>query len=166
MHRFVWDLREAPPQSVVQDLPIAAVARDTPRFPQGPLVMPGRYVVELDVNGTTARRSVTVRMDPRSISLQALRRQYDLARVLTAIMDRSYRDAIVARERHRAGDAGKFDALNADAAFLLDTIDGVDAAPTRQSTAAVFTLEARLRETARLLGMTYGLLHRKGAFRS
>ncbi len=155
MHRFVWDLREAPPQSVVQDLPIAAVAYDTPRFPQGPLVIPGRYVVELDVDGTTTRRSVTVRMDPRiTISLQALRRQYHLARVLTGIMDRSYRDAIVARERHRAADARTFDALNADAAFLLDTIDGVDAAPTRQGTAAVATLEARLRETARLLGIT------------
>ena len=124
-------------------------------FPQGPLVIPGRYVVELDVDGTTARRSVTVRMDPRiTISLQALRRQYHLARVLTGIMDRSYRDAIVARERHRAADARTFDALNADAAFLLDTIDGVDAAPTRQGTAAVATLEARLRETARLLGIT------------
>ena len=49
-------------------------------------------------------------------------------------MDRSYRYAIVAR-----GSATEpltrrtFDALNADAAFLLDTIDDVDAAPTQPS---------------------------------
>ena len=65
MHRFVWDLREAPPRSLQQDLPISAVPHDTPRVPEGVLVVPGRYTVRLDVDGRTVERPLVVAMDPR-----------------------------------------------------------------------------------------------------
>ena len=54
MHRFVWDLREPPPRSLQQDLPISAVLHDTPRVPEGPLVVPGRYSVRLEVDGRSS----------------------------------------------------------------------------------------------------------------
>ena len=46
MHRFVWDLREPTPESVAVDLPISANDEDTPRVPQGALVVPGHYTRE------------------------------------------------------------------------------------------------------------------------
>ena len=73
MHRFVWDLRDPSPHSFSEDLPISAVPHDTPRVPQGALVVPGRYTVRLDVDGTTLERPLEVAMDPRvSISQSAL----------------------------------------------------------------------------------------------
>ena len=145
MHRFVWDLREAPPQAVSQDLPISAVPHDTPRVPQGPLVVPGRYTVTLDAGGLSLTQSLTVLMDPRvAISAEQLRRQYALSRELTSLMDRSFDDAAAARKAGRRNDADVFQSINEDAAQLLDTIDGVDAPPTSQAAAAVGTLSARL----------------------
>ena len=127
MHRFVWDLREAPPRAMAQDLPISAVPGDTPRVPEGPLVVPGRYTVRLDVDGRTQVRTLEVKMDPRvAISAGALQLQYELARQLAELMDRSY----------ARGDG----TLNGRAAFLLDTIEGADAAPTEQADEAVRAL--------------------------
>jgi photosystem II stability/assembly factor-like uncharacterized protein len=135
MHRFVWDLRETAPRAFDQDLPISANPHDTPRIPEGPLIVPGRYTVRLTVDGQTISHALTVVMDPRvSISSAALAEQFALARRLVSLMDRSY--------------AAGFRALNASAAALLDTIDGADAPPTRQAAEAVGTLEARF-ETLR-----------------
>ncbi|HEU5479692.1 MAG TPA: hypothetical protein VFU90_07645 [Candidatus Tumulicola sp.] len=147
MHRFVWDLREAPPQATEQGLPMAAVAHDTPRVTLGPLVVPGRYLVELDADGMKTRRVLAVTMDPRiAISAASLERQYRLAQRLAALMDRSYRDAAAAKAAGRSAASAPFDRLNGDAASLLDAVDGADAAPTYAATAAVATLEARLRD--------------------
>jgi hypothetical protein len=127
MHRFVWDLREAPPRTLAPDLPISAVPHDTPRVPEGPLVVPGRYTVRLEVDGKTQTRMLKVNMDPRvAIPAAALEQQYQLARQLTALMDRSY----------ARGDG----ALNGRAAFLFDTIEGADTAPTAQAVEAVRAL--------------------------
>ncbi len=118
MHRFVWDLREPPPRAFEQDLPISAVPHETPRVPEGPLVVPGRYTVRLEVDGralqAAAARSRWIRRV--SISQGALEEQYRLSARLAAIMNRSY-------------GAGAHE-LNEEAASLLDTIDGADAAPT------------------------------------
>ncbi len=65
MHRFVWDLRYAPPLAVRYEYPISAVPYDTPREPLGPLALPGEYRVRLTVGGRTASASLEVRMDPR-----------------------------------------------------------------------------------------------------
>ena len=142
MHRFVWDLREPPPQSVAQDLPISAVPHDTPRVPEGALVVPGRYTVTLDADGLSLQRSLTVVMDPRvAMSAAQLRQQYTLARELTSLMGRSFRDAAAAKSAGHESGARLFESINESAAQLLDTIDGADAPPTSQATAAVGTLE-------------------------
>lgn len=145
-HRFVWDLREAAPRAVSVDLPIAAVAHDTPRVPQGPLVVPGEYLVRLDADGFVAQRTLRVTMDPRvTVSAAALREQYDLAVRVCDVMDASFRAGAAASAAGNSKQAIAFDALNDSAGSLLDTIDGADAAPTRQAAAAAAVLEARLR---------------------
>ncbi len=91
MHRFVWDLREAAPRSFEQDLPISANPHDTPRIPEGPLVLPGRYTVRLTVDGKTLAQPLDLVMDPRvTISKASLAAQFALAQRLVLLMDRSY----------------------------------------------------------------------------
>ena len=76
MHRWVWDLRAAPPAATHYEYPIAAVPHRTPLAPQGPLVLPGVYTVRLTVGGRSQSQPLTVRMDPRihtsAADLQAL----------------------------------------------------------------------------------------------
>jgi photosystem II stability/assembly factor-like uncharacterized protein len=91
MHRFIWDLRAAPPKSVFQNYPIAAIPHDTPRVPQGVLVLPGRYTARLVVDGRSYTQSFEVRMDPRvTTSAAGLEAQYVLAGGITAAMDASF----------------------------------------------------------------------------
>ncbi len=147
MHRFVWDVREPPPQAVSHDLPISAIPHDTPRVPQGPLVLPGRYTVTLDADGLSLTQALTVVMDPRvSIAPAQIRHQYDVSRALAAMMDRSLRDAAAAKSAGRDADARLFESINDEAANLLDTVGGADAAPTSQAVEALATLSGRLVE--------------------
>jgi photosystem II stability/assembly factor-like uncharacterized protein len=142
MHRFVWDLREPPPLATSQDLPISAVPHDTPRVPEGPLVLPGIYTVRLDVDGHTMQRPLAVVMDPRVvISNEALAAQYLLAARLMSLANKSY-DA-VAKARGNAVATAAFTRINETAAALLETVDGADAPPTQQAAAAVGELERR-----------------------
>ncbi len=144
MHRFVWDLRDPAPRSLQQDLPISAVVHDTPRVPEGPLVVPGRYTVRLEVDGRVLVRPLRVAMDPRvSISQGQLERQYLLAHQIVEILDRSYDEATAAKRAGRAQAAAAFEAINNAAAQLLDTVDGADAPPTRQAVDGVQTLQGR-----------------------
>ncbi len=138
MHRFVWDMREAPPRIEEQDLPISAVYGATPRVPQGALLPPGRYTVRLDVDGQVVTRSLTVIMDPRvHLSAAALERQYEIAHDVCSLLERL--DAARAA-RHLPG-AGQLEfALGS----LLDTIDGSDAAPTAQALVAYASLKTQV----------------------
>ena len=65
MHRWVWDLRTTAPEVEERSYPISAVPNDTPRVPQGPLVLPGTYTVRLSVDGETRTAPLRVTMDPR-----------------------------------------------------------------------------------------------------
>jgi photosystem II stability/assembly factor-like uncharacterized protein len=148
MQRFVWDLREAPPRSLQPDLPISAVPHDTPRVPEGVLVVPGRYTVRLDVDGRTVERPLVIAMDPRvAISRGALERQYALGREIAAIVNRSYDENAAAKRAGHASAAEAFATLNADAQSLLDTVEGADAPPTLQAAEAARLLEGRLAAT-------------------
>jgi photosystem II stability/assembly factor-like uncharacterized protein len=91
MHRFVWDLRETPPQSSEYGYPISAVPHDTPREPSGPLVLPGRYTVRLTAQGKTLTAPLNVIMDPRVLTPPAgLRQQYEVESRLLAMIDESF----------------------------------------------------------------------------
>ncbi len=65
-HRFVWDLRYAPPPTLDAKYSIAAVpGRETPILPQGAFVLPGEYSVQLISADGSATQALTVVMDPR-----------------------------------------------------------------------------------------------------
>jgi len=108
-HRFVWDLRYAPPKGAQREFSIAAVLGRTPSGPQGPFVAPGTYTVQLTVDGTLTESTLAVRMDPRvqateeDIALQtALSRQlYDAYHQLQTARD-SIDQQIEARSGERA----------------------------------------------------------------
>ncbi|HEX8098137.1 MAG TPA: hypothetical protein VF507_08880, partial [Pyrinomonadaceae bacterium] len=80
MQRFVWDLRYAPPKALRYDFPISANYMDTPRYPLGPLVMPGRFTVKLTVGKQSFNEKLTVNIDPRVKTPRAgLQQQFDLS---------------------------------------------------------------------------------------
>ncbi len=91
MHRFVWDLRYAPPKALAYDYPIAAIYRDTPRVPRGPWVLPGEYTVKLTAAGETHSERLTVAMDPRiRTPIADLEQQLELSLRLADMMQRDY----------------------------------------------------------------------------
>ncbi len=136
MHRFIWDYRYADPLSIMHDYPISAVYHDTPRVPQGILALPGTYTIELSANGRTFTRRLRLDMDPRvRISQSALRAQFDLGSMITALMSRTYARATTDR---------RYAALNARLAALLDVVEGADAAPTPAAAAAVRDIERQI----------------------
>jgi len=65
MHRWVWDLRYPAPLSDRHEYPISAVPHDTPRVPQGPLALPGTYMIKLTADGQSFKAPLEVKMDPR-----------------------------------------------------------------------------------------------------
>ncbi|MHB8194497.1 MAG: WD40/YVTN/BNR-like repeat-containing protein [Vulcanimicrobiaceae bacterium] len=145
VHRFVWNLHEPAPQSVEAGLPIAAVPHDTPRVPQGALVLPGRYTVRLIVDGKAQSRPLQITMDPRvNVTAAALRAQYRIAHTLCTLMDRSYAAMRRAAGLHDAIATRAFARRNARATELLLSVDGADAAPTSQASAAFTTLQAEI----------------------
>ncbi|MBV8553035.1 MAG: glycoside hydrolase [Acidobacteriaceae bacterium] len=91
MHRFIWDLRYAPPKALEHEYPISAIYRDTPRAPRGALVMPGRYTVKLTAGGQSFSQSLTVVMDPRvKTPADALEQQLALSLQLSEEMEQDF----------------------------------------------------------------------------
>jgi photosystem II stability/assembly factor-like uncharacterized protein len=87
MHRWVWDLRYPSPAAAHRAYPIAAVPYDTPLVPQGPLVLPGTYMVRLTANGQSYTAPLTVKMDPRvNTAAAGLRQQFELATRLASML--------------------------------------------------------------------------------
>ena len=169
-HRFVWDLRYAPPPGTRRTHAIAAVHRGTPSAPQGPFVQPGPYTVRLTVDGTVKEQPIEVRMDPRvKISAEDLRRQTDA----TLACYRAYLDLQRLREAIDAKPASERAALMAlrgegepddqdvlygsitsvaaeretivglqeKFLFILALLQGADARPTPQALAAIAELQ-------------------------
>jgi photosystem II stability/assembly factor-like uncharacterized protein len=90
-HRFVWDLRAAPPASLRHEYPISAIVHDTPRLPVGPAVMPGMYTVKLDVAGQTYNQPLEIKMDPRiTAPVDQLDQQFRLASRICEAMNASF----------------------------------------------------------------------------
>jgi len=90
-HRFVWNLRTAPPGSVFHDYPISAIPHDTPRYPLGAFLVPGKYSVRLEASGQTVTQEFEIKMDPRvTTSAEGLAAQSNLATSICAEMDVSY----------------------------------------------------------------------------
>ena len=113
MHRWVWDLRYAPPTATNYEYPISAVPHDTPRTPQGPLVLPGTYTIRLTAGGKELTEPLTIKMDPRvtasSADLQSLfKAEYELYGSVSS-------SAKAALEAHSAREQIEKDSQNATA---------------------------------------------------
>ena len=91
MHRFVWDVRYAPPKSLIHGYPISAIVHDTPLEPLGAWALPGRYTVELAVQGKIYRQPLVVKIDPRVKTPEAdLARQFAMQQTAAGGMNRSF----------------------------------------------------------------------------
>ncbi len=102
MHRFVWDLRHAPPRALNTEFPISAILHNTPLLPLGSWVLPGNYTARLTVDGKEFTKSFAVKMDPRiKSSLADLQAQASLESGAVAGMDQSY-DALTQVQSIRA----------------------------------------------------------------
>jgi hypothetical protein len=101
MHRWVWDLRYAPPNSTTHQYPISAVPHDTPRYPLGPLVLPGKYQARLTAAGHTDTHEFEVKMDPRvKASPTDLQQQFEAETKLVALVNESSESVTQARTVH------------------------------------------------------------------
>jgi photosystem II stability/assembly factor-like uncharacterized protein len=124
MHRFVWDLHYAPPDSLEHEFPISAIVHDTPKYPLGAWVLPGNYTVRLTVDGGTSSQPLTVKMDPRiKASLADLRKQFEMESSSVEGMNESFEAlsqvrSLRAQLKGRGAKAGK--GAVADAITALD----------------------------------------------
>src|SRR6266487_2827825 len=124
MHRFVWDLHYAPPDSLAHEFPISAIVHDTPKYPLGAWVLPGNYTVKLTVDGKSYSQPLVVKMDPRiTTSLADLRKQFEMQSGAVEDMNESFEaltqvKAVRAQLKERASKAGK--GALADAVSALD----------------------------------------------
>jgi photosystem II stability/assembly factor-like uncharacterized protein len=124
MHRFVWDLHYAPPDSIAHEYPISAILHDTPRYPLGAFALPGEYVVKLSADGKTYTQPLSVKMDPRiKTPLADLRKQFEMESGSAQSMNESFEALAQVRSvrtqlKDRGATAGK--GALADAIAALD----------------------------------------------
>ena len=159
LHRFVWNVRYAPPAVPRFGYPIAAVAGNTPKTPQGMFVLPGTYQVRLTVDGRSYRRAAVVRMDPRvKTSTADLNVQFALSRSVDGLMRRLVAARAEAEDRLVRANAeaqpqirqvvAELVAAYVPLPALLDALQEADAKPTpgveAAATAAIKRAEAAL----------------------
>jgi photosystem II stability/assembly factor-like uncharacterized protein len=124
MHRFVWDMHYAPPDSLGHEFPISAIVHDTPKYPLGTWALPGNYTVKLTVDGKSYTQPLVVKMDPRiKTSLADLRKQFEMQSGSVEGMNESFEalsqvQSVRAQLRESATKAGK--GALADAIAALD----------------------------------------------
>jgi len=139
MHRWVWDLRYPHPYSTLYEYPISAVPHDTPRYPLGPLVLPGKYIVRLTANGKTQSSSLTVKMDPRvKTTATGLKDKFYLEMRLASAISRdseavsqarSMQEQLAGLEKKQGSFAEQAKQISAKLSLLLD-VDADSGQPT------------------------------------
>jgi photosystem II stability/assembly factor-like uncharacterized protein len=95
MRRFVWDLHYPEPDVLEREYPISAIYHDTPQYPLGAAVLPGKYSISLSADGGKSdialNQLLEIRMDPRvKTSSDDLRRQFELDRQIADALHRDY----------------------------------------------------------------------------
>lgn len=172
-HRFVWDMRYAPPRGARRSHSIAAIHRDTPSAPRGPFVHPGSYTVRLTADGAVQRQTLTVRMDPRvktsqqhlqqqaEASLACYRAYHELQTIREAIDARAGETPEPLRALRGTGEPGDQDVLYGSITavpadretivglqnkflFMITLLQGADVKPTPQAVAAIDQLHVTM----------------------
>jgi photosystem II stability/assembly factor-like uncharacterized protein len=155
LHRFVWDVRYAPPKVDAFTYPIAAVPAGTPKVPRGMWVLPGTYQVRLTAGARSYRQAVQVRMDPRvKTSVADLTRQFERTQAVDAALAALADARAAVRARLASASAEDAASLGAslqalDAAYaplpdLFEALQQADARPTAALDAAVTAALARV----------------------
>ncbi len=91
MNRFVWDLRYPSPPVLRHEYPISALYENTPGLPLGPQVLPGKYELQLTVNGRSFKQPLEVGVDPRvDVSSTALEQQLEPEKKVIDLVVASY----------------------------------------------------------------------------
>ncbi len=168
-HRFIWDLHYTPLAEGIL-FPMTAVYMNTPPQITSPWVMPGTYTVQITVNGTAYKQSLTVVMDPRvktplpalqqqlALSLQCYNGQKTCMQLLREIAD--FRTVV--KNKSRSADIMKIDSaaallqnnpeknafsftkLNGEFATLTGVLQEADVAPMPRTVEAVQQVEKNL----------------------
>jgi hypothetical protein len=74
-----------------RDYPISAIQHDTPLYPLGAALLPGKYTVKLTADGKTYSQPLEIRMDPRvKTSPEDLKRLFDLDRKIADALHRDF----------------------------------------------------------------------------
>jgi ABC-type phosphate transport system auxiliary subunit len=124
MHRFIWDLHYAPPDSLGHEFPISAIVHDTPKYPLGAWALPGKYTVKLTVDGKSYSQLFAAKMDPRiKTPLEDLHKQFEMESGSVEGMNKSFEalsqvQSVRAQLKERTAKAGK--GALADAIAALD----------------------------------------------
>ena len=135
MHRFVWNVHYAPPDSLSHDFPISAIVHDTPKYPLGAWALPGKYSVKLTVGGKSYTQPLVVKMDPRiTTSMADLHKQFEMETGAVEGMNESFEalaqiKSVRAQLKERAEKAGK--------GALADKIAALDKEAAEMEGAAV-----------------------------
>ncbi len=119
--RFLWDMRYEP-LNVPAEYPISAVVGETTPIPTAPWVMPGTYLIKLNVNGKLFTQFLVVKLDPRvKTSPEGLRNQYDLSSI--CYVDRS--NTIVALKQLTSVQAQLKELVAKTTGSLCDTLKSI-----------------------------------------
>jgi len=100
MHRFVWDLTYSAPDVLTREYPISAIYHDTPLYPLGATVLPGKYIVSFSNSGgkIVVKAPLEIRMDPRvKTSAEDLRLHFELDRKIADSLHRDYEAVLQVR---------------------------------------------------------------------
>jgi hypothetical protein len=98
MHRWVWDLHYPAPVATARGYPISAVPHATPRGPEGPVALPGTYLVRLTVGGHRLEAPLVLTEDPRvKLAAAALEDQFHLATKLADLLSSASSTLLAAR---------------------------------------------------------------------
>jgi photosystem II stability/assembly factor-like uncharacterized protein len=101
MHRWIWNLHYPDPVTTTRGYPISAVPHATPQEPQGPLALPGSYLVRLTVDGRRIEAPLSLKPDPRvRAPVEALEAQFQLASSLAELLTDSSRTLLAAQSEH------------------------------------------------------------------
>jgi len=174
LNRFVWNLRYPDPPYLLYTyfgvhtdyyeytLADHAIDHNTPwREPQGPMVLPGRYRVVLEVQGRTYTRTLMVGLDPRlgDVTQADLERQLATAQELVAGLRATVAGYDLAQAAMKASPdkataldevKNELGAIDRDQARMLTAVTQADAAPGEEVEQTVGELCQRYQAAAAL----------------
>jgi hypothetical protein len=159
MHRFVWGLHYPAPDSVTHEYPISAIYHDTPRYPTGPLAMPGQYSVKLTAGGQSYTQPLNIKMDPRVKTGQAgLQALFTLETRIVDAMNRDYRALKEVTGAHEELSDRLKQGLHGDLETSIKNLEARTAALQGDPEGGLFLNDSGGRSFARLSAALYTLL--------